>query len=186
MSAEDFIASNGLRIVADEDLDVKIFTPAGVNTLGASPWLDEKDQAALEEYFQHRRDSRFGRWRSASHTSWTAVLDPDTNLVCFHHEDGLHEFTVDFTSRNLSAWNEGLQAIAREYFEAHPAPRPWHGAQPGEVWLLTISNPHAGRDIAWQVTDKSEFSRLGLLIHKRDPRITDGRRLWPEEAKRGR
>lgn len=182
MSAHEFTASNGLKIVADRDGDVKIFTQQGNNTIAAYPWLDSDDLIALSEYSQKQRDERFDRWRSTADSSWTAVLDRDSNGVHFRHDDGIHQFSVDFTSRDITPWMEELQAIAREYFEAYPAPRPWHSARPGEVWLLTISNPHAGRDIAWQLNDNSEFSRLGLLIHKRDPRITDARRIWPEPA----
>lgn len=86
-----------------------------------------------EEYFQAKHDEELGRWR------WP--LDPD--YVAYLRDDEprrvrvIRESTGDFTDTVEGSTLDGpFKDAARAYFEAHPAPKPWHDAKAGEFWSV--------------------------------------------------
>jgi len=172
-----FTASNGLMVERHEDDRIVVFEGSAIpvmRTYKASVHVD-----ALREFFQHEKDEHLGRWRSSADPRWTAVRRD--KFAYFQCEDGIRSFNIHLDREaTLNAWNDDLRAIAREYIAAHPEPKPWHDAKPGEVWLLNIDHKNAANEVAWQVATSTEFSRLGLAINKRDERITAARRIWPE------
>lgn len=77
----------------------------------------------------------------------------------------------------LGHLSHGRQRALREFFAAHPEPKPWHEAKPGEVWELT----HDGNLGAWHVNGGGkEFFAPGALLDIDNEDITAGRRIWPE------
>lgn len=88
----------------------------------------------------------------------------------------------------VESWLDPRQwAAAREYFAAHPEPKPWRDAQPGEVWLLnftgfeTVASPWTVRP-GQMSADTAEFvyPQNGNTIELDDPEIVEARRIWPE------
>lgn len=138
---------------------------------------------ALREFFAHERDVELGRWRSKKHPAWTAVLAAHVDMVNFRHDNGVQAFEVDNRERRYSQWSIELQDVAAEYFAAHPEPKPWHDAKPGEVWVVSAYE----EPIAMTVFE-SDFG--GLLFRQNDregttwaidtPVITSARRIFPE------
>lgn len=128
----EYTASNGVKVSIDDDhvhfKGTRITSPV---------WFRDGELQALREFFRDERDEELGRWRSDADPNWTAVLVEDVKVVEFRHDDGVHTFNVHAESKDMSSWTPALQAIGREYFAAHPAPKPWQDAKPGEVWSIT-------------------------------------------------
>lgn len=173
-----FVASNGVGVRVDSAGGLE-FGAIGYATLAAT--------AALREFFQHERDEELGRWRSKIDPNWTAVLD--AGYVKFRHDNGTHSFSLLTHEPRFFAWDETLQGIGKEYFAAHPEPKPWHDAKPGEVWELTTRkvddrwNPavfrvseEPGYLAFCPVEPEYSVSHLGAKATA----ITAGRRIWPE------
>lgn len=179
-----FTASNGVAIDVADDLE---------NALG----YDSGQIQALREFFQHERDEELGRWRWPENPDY--VVYPD---LTHDHEvafgDGL-TYTVlresdgvmkgyaraedDHRGSVHRPHDNPFALAARAYFAAHPEPKPWHDAQPGEVWVLTTEN--VGDEIAARVADLNEMIVFEYIkgltrIAVTDTRIVTGRRIWPE------
>lgn len=136
---------------------------------------------ALREFFQHERDQELGRWRSAIDPGWTAV--ENGRYVQFRHDDGKRAFSLERNAPDFSGWSPALREIGHEWFAAHPEPKPWHDAKPGEVWVLTTDTE--GEDHAWMVDPDyggGRFVFIGGLsnVPLDHPDISAGRRIWPE------
>jgi hypothetical protein len=68
---------------------------------------------------------------------------------------------------------------ARAYFDAHPEPKPWHHAKPGDVWIITFT------DRSFDPVAASWNGRGFVHIDIRPTEISLGeiaeaRRIWPE------
>ena len=144
--------------------------------------LTTADFEALREYFQAERDEQLGRWR-----------DPESpNLVCYPVAGDLDTVWVLNEVDGLAYMRERNQAfyagnrfseVARRYFAAHPEPKPWEDAQPGEFWILTVdekTDPYKIWTDTQRVRRFERVERPYTTICLNDPRITDGRRVWPE------
>lgn len=88
----------------------------------------------------------------------------------------------------LTALSEYFLAVRDGTVEAHPEPKPWHLAKPGEIWRLTITDrwiTSAGL-IFHVIGDKhGRFARPQISGKQMEydltaPQITAGRRIWPE------
>ncbi len=180
----DFTSSDGhIRIAYEKDLSerIDIFDArGGANMLDGAPWLSSREVSALREFFQHERDTDRGVWRSPTDPTWTAVRR--NTSVYFQNED--HERSFHFIPKleaTIKAWAIDLQSLAYEYIEAHPDLKPWKAAKPGEVWVLTVD----GREDAY-VDRVGQFHpirpSLVVSIAHDYSRITEGRRIWPEDA----
>lgn len=179
-----FTASNGIRIEVDPKPNAQ--HPLCVVGLGLLP----SSVDALREFFQHERDTELGRWR------WPE--NPDMHVHMYSRDDGvvLHERTVETYTFDRQSIDKlrGVEPVsdfaraARAYFDAHPEPKPWHGAKNGEVWLLTFSGFETSGPSPWTAcpgrlsTDPPEFvyPQNGGTLALTDPEIVDGRRIWPE------
>lgn len=187
---EKFVASNGIEIRIGVDGDVERMNPTGTGVWGkitsVSPAAHHVYKA-LSEFFLHERDQELGRWRfNAYLTVYEAenhqphnraravnVLDERTGRLHMRHE-------------GQAAWRETnptLSEASAAYFAAHPEPKPWHDAKPGEVWAVTWD----GKETACHVI-KNAGSNSGLVFDDTSretpgtlaPIITSGRRIWPE------
>lgn len=88
-------------------------------------------------------------------------------------------------SREQVAWMTPGEAVAlREFFAAHPEPKPWHDAKPGELWMLTvygaeheffIRSDGGSKIFAHRLDTSAEYPITGDAGV-----ITAGRRIWPE------
>ena len=128
---------------------------------------------ALREMFRAEDDKQLGRWRSLQNPSWTAVVQEDSGMILFRHEAGQRQFDV-LSRRDLNRWTPELQAIAREYFDAHPEPKPWQSAKRGDVWALKAGlgpNPAVFDGLAWAWVTTGAPVPLHL--------VTEAERIWP-------
>ena len=168
-----FVASNGFHVHLPDGDDA-----FGVNGM----FMNEKERQALREFFQHERDIELGRWRSKEHPSYVVYPQDEENygVLVVDEISGVG----DYVSVNMAAGSGEARMhvkVAREFFAAHPEPKPWHNAQPGEVWALTVS----GKESAWAFADdvsvwaEASTGRT-LAAAPKSPAITAGRRIWPE------
>ena len=174
---EKFTASNGWAVV-EELRCLKIAHPNHYLRV-----IDLDVTAALREYFQHERDQELGRWRDPENPNMVVyqVLD-NTNLARVTDEITgiadiwMREALTAPLSEKASRWQE----TARRYFEAHPEPKPWENAEPGEVWLLTINGRPEEPTLRVGGRDFDFATKYGG-IHGGSESITAGRRIWPEQ-----
>ena len=131
----------------------------------------------LREYFQAERDEALGRWRDPENPNmvcYPVACDLDAVLVMYEGD-----MTRYYATR--STWKDVtphyVSETAGRYFAAHPEPKPWEEAKPGEVWVLT----RWGTAETFLVTD-GEFitADLAVIVDLDDDSITAGRRIWPE------
>lgn len=184
---DTFTASNGIQITMDTDRDGKVYLVGRRARGDEGQYLDTHATAgpggivALREFFQHERDEERGLWRSPTDPSWTAVRRNTT--IYFQNED--HERNFWFIVGNdatLKPWSGDLQAVAREYLEAHPERKPWEDAKPGEAWEITYTTL-VGPDVTKVAirTDRNMWA-TDVLEMELNHAITSARRIWPEDA----
>ena len=139
--------------------------------------LATADLETLREYFQAERDEALGRWRDPENPNmvcYPVACDLDAVLVMYEGD-----MTRYYATR--STWKDVtphyVSETAGRYFAAHPEPKPWEEAKPGEVWVLT----RWGTAEPFLVTG-GEFitADLAVIVDLDDDSITAGRRIWPE------
>ena len=146
------------------------------------------DPDKVRAFFQAERDEELGRWRDPDIPDWiTYQADNEDAVYVFdEREGGPSQY---WTRRNVESRDlvyTGYPAsyyAARRYFQAHPEPKPWEGAQPGEFWILTVgekTNPYKIWTDTQRVRWFERVERPYTAISLNDPRITAGRRVWPE------
>lgn len=171
-----FTASNGYRVYADAGvLVVEDAAATYIRSLGSYA------VAALREYFQHERDEELGRWRWPENPDYVVYPRDDDGFRVMDEAVG-YAWTNFWSAIKDDPRSDGPWAAARAYFEAHPEPKPWHGAKEGELWCLTyedcqsnalaVANDHG--DIEFVI---SASRRVGAEYEH----ITAGRRIWPED-----
>lgn len=171
-----FVASNTTTISKDNE-SLEAVLGNGVCLL--QPWTVK----ALREFFQHERDEELGRWRWPDTPVYVVYRDSDNSVLVFDETNG--------RSEQYARWEAELleDGAAFDYFAAHPEPKPWERAKPGEIWELTAEGVErqyaaiASRDFTGDAVylfpvDDAYAPKLGL----RAPVITDGRRIWPEPS----
>ena len=183
---ETFIAENGgtVRVIqtATDGERTVVSVPRAYNLEeggSSTAHLIDDQVGALREFFLAERDQELGRWRSNIH--------PD--VVAYPLSEDLVRVFTEVTGNALGvsrgerdSWSEPgeqvemLNSVGDEYFAAHPAPKPWHDAKPGEVWVLEMD----GEERAFMLDSVDHFDHYGSYYEKDDPRITEGRRIWPE------
>lgn len=184
-----FVASNGITV------EIYQATPDGTPVLqvanadGQYPVLLAAGGHidAIREFFVDALDKQLGRWRWPENQSfvvypeepgseWVRVIcEPQALMVRMDRKEACH----DYVDRTV------YQNAARAYFEAHAEPKPWHSAEVGEAWLLTIDGDEhtavarakrgaSDTDVVFETT-RGGFGTTGTAI-------TAGRRIWPEDA----
>ena len=176
----EFVASNGYHIERTKSGDLLFF--AHGDELGH---LSHGKQSALREFFLAERDAELGRWRSKEQPSVVAWPEPeDADRVFLLDEDRPEWGLVSRPRPGRYADAVGIWAVAREFFAAHPEPKPWGSASNGDIWALT----HKDGTTAQYLSDGGRFFKLPLL-EPREPcwapagfasDFTAGRRVHPE------
>ncbi len=188
----DFTASNGVRFKElNERLKWSTDLYPSWHDIGEDPGGDGAGYGvgsllddALVEYYRSREDERLGRWR------WPG--NPD--YVVYPPEPGFDfdAFVVDEVAGASSEFrrggefrrSSGMRDAADAYFAAHPAPKPWHSAEEGDVWVLTIDHAGVTGEFGNQVActvDRGDFVAVkGLMrIDIRDAQIIAAVQIWP-------
>jgi len=181
--AEAFIASNGLAIIPNKD---------------GSVWWEAghaftRVTQALREFFLHERDQELGRWRWPEDRNYVVYPNPvadhelafgdDLSLIILRESDGVMKgYAQDEDHhRNPERGSEFARA-ARAYFAAHPEPKPWHEAKPGEVWEVTIEGePYTLEMTCIDHDGDVLFFTKDQVILTHYSGIMAAERLWPEE-----
>lgn len=155
----EFTASNGVTLHPhDSRMDVNCSGSAHPD----GHKLSVKETEALREFFQHELDEERDMWRSSKDRTWTAMRRNNT----IYFQNGDHERSFWFIVGNdatLKPWSGDLQAIAREYLEAHPErkPRAWADADVitwrDGAYLPQIAQKDRGRsNLGWRYSDETD------------------------------
>ena len=169
----EFVASNGNKIRHNE---TGLFVEG--SSINDGDRLFPSQVAALREFFQAERDTQLGRWRSKEHPNWVGY-GGSHGVTLIDERDGYCEYTT-----KPSDHGETSDLVATEFFAAHPEPKPWHEAKPGDIWALTDKDGATAQYLA----DQGRFFKFPLL-EPREPcwqpagfasDFTAGRRIWPE------
>lgn len=153
----------------------------------ANGYLSPESAMDAEEFFQAQKDLECRRWRCPVEPDHV-VYEQDGQLRVMRESDG-HSNVM--SRRWFEEHREGI--FAREektfyrvlalYVEAHPEPKPWHDAQPGEVWAVTETNGEA----LYRATRSHRFEQVSgaegmLSMPTTHWSITAARKIWPEDA----
>ena len=137
----------------------------------------------LREYFQAERDEQLGRWRDPENPDMVCYpVECDPNAVWVVYEGDGRRYHATRTGWELTRPHYASEAAGR-YFQAHPDPNPWRAAQPDEIWVLTVgekTGPYKICTDTQRVWGFELIERPYTAIRRNDPRITAGRRIWPE------
>ena len=145
------------------------------------------DPDKVRAFFQAERDETLGRWRDPENPDTVCYLAKEDSVYVFNERTGNKAFYWLRDSLPARLWLKGAERdsyeTARRYFETHPEPKPWEGAEPGEFWILTVdekTNPYKIWTDTQRVRRFERVERPYTAISLNDPRITAGRRVWPE------
>lgn len=181
---EKFTASNGVEIVRKGDEDTyQAWNIGNANRVLFAPHEFE----ALREFFLHERDQELGRWRWPEDQNVVVVPDRSNFYgdgkrwasVYDERRMGRNSWYCADTSSKGVRGDQPMHDAAHDYFAAHPVSKPWHAAEPGEVWLLTFLS---GEQMIGLVDHDGEcFIGAGQeLTVIKSTAFTAGRRIWPE------
>ena len=181
MSDTRFTASNGLYVENGQ-----VYLPDGTK---ANADLSSVRAVLLIEYGAHQaqaqRDAELGRWRSVEHPDYFAVGEGDDSVrVCDESVLRVWGFSRKSAAEDPNAYwainSEVACSVAREYFAAHPEPKPWHDAGPGELWSLMTADGDAVYLAILADDFGMEFVGLKDRFSVGYTGITAGRRIWPD------
>lgn len=173
-----FEASNGVEVL-------EITPDAGLYLDGTPFYIRPDQKVALEEYFQAKRDKELGRWRWPENPDYFVV--PRDKKVrgrrvvrVFQESRGrVNDF---FEDDSRIEETHATARAARDYFSAHPEPKPWLGARPGEVWVFTWAlgskQPALILNNGKFVLRDNDSSEKEYSLD--EPAIEAGHRIWPE------
>ena len=175
----DYVADNGVVLTGTDDGSIR-WHP-GISQRRASE--------ALREYFQAERDEELGRWRDPENPDWIIYqADKEDAVWVFNEREGGGS---QYWTRGIAGFYDpaytGYSAshyAADRYFQAHPEPKPWEAAKPGEVWLVTLS--HCEPQIC-QVLKTHKFLPTQTdtggqppALPLDHPTIITAHKIWPE------
>lgn len=174
IGAPEFRARNGLIVKPCDNGGVEVGKP------GYRDYTPPEASFALEEFFQAKRDAELGRWRWPENPQFV-VYDLIENVVAVIDETNGTNATF---SRGQYGGPSEYGDAARAYFEAHPDRKPWHDAEPGELWAINIGDDADASN--WQgvvVSNEGRFLyRDGGSVALDQDFIIDGRRIWVKDA----
>lgn len=167
-----FTASNGLPIKTGTNGALVAEEAQAIHGFASAPL----GRHALAEYFEQERDQELERWRSTNHPTYVVYqAHHDQAIRVLNETDGTHRiyhYRVDNPNQV-----DTFAKVAYEYYAAHPEPDPWYDAEPGEVWLLDITEE--GDSVPALVHRSNAFETVRTIYPFTHPAITDGRRIWP-------
>lgn len=206
---DKYTASNGV-IIHEQDGHVSLWSrERGVLVVGSGNF-----GTALKEYVNHvreeavyqradevqaKRDFELGRWRWPENPEYVVYPKPKSNTEPLPGVRVVHEVSgrakdvervvIGACEATVSVFGEA----ARAYFDAHPEPKPWHDAKPGETWRLTVNDRQPeDLDLTFNVigvegTIQARFARPQVSGEQMEyridsPAIVAGRRIWPADA----
>ncbi|MBL0245574.1 MAG: hypothetical protein IPQ22_16875 [Rhodoferax sp.] len=182
---EKFVASNGVIVdqvptTIGNRFVVQDVNPAqreGSRILSRSNWLDPRDADALREFFQQERDLELGRWRWPENPDYVVYHgNSGSDAVWVHNER--EAGAIQSSARNSGdAGETDYFAAARAYFAAHPEPKQWHDAKPGEVWAIVTEN--VAEEVAVQRTPNGLWQFCDGVVRGDELPIVSARRVWP-------
>jgi hypothetical protein len=175
----EFVASNGNKIRHSE---TGLFVEG--SSINDGDRLFPSQVVALREFFQHERDIELGRWRSKERPTYVAYRTENGVTVVDEFDGDAAWVSHEGTGQSL------FDEVAREFFAAHPEPKPWESAKPGEVWWLRVEGtdreyatimgrakfPHPVDHLYFMPTNDANAPKLGVKATV----ISGGRRIWPE------
>lgn len=191
----EFVASNGV-VVETKDGMLRVAIDGNV----PATWASARATVALREFFLAERDDQLGRWRWSENPDYVVYDDPvdihrglfgsDIDIVIVCESDGVAKgyCRADDAGGEPAYWRVEFILAARAYFDAHPAPKPWHDAKPGEFWLINLHGQERVVRVDKPMYDDRPavfmpVDRMGQTWVVIDgPHVTAGRRLWPPEA----
>lgn len=180
MSSEEteFVTANGRHVWLDAD-----------GVVCVKPGYDDFAYTqALREFFQHERDEELGRWRWLENPDYVVYPLPSPDgrvhiVEVFSERFGQSvQYPRDYFRSTICSRNSSPEALAAsDYFAAHPEPKPWHDAKPGESWVLRFES---GEELSQTVNFEGDFYPwvLPVTSDAAYPQgiIVDGWRVWPE------
>lgn len=194
-----FTASNEIVVKSYEDNRIEI----KCSGFAASTHdLSVSEAEALREFFRAEEDERLGRWRWPENPDYVVYAPrpgfrpvnstEPCDLFIINEEWGAGLAYLDAEYSSYDEEDRPFAAAGRAYFDAHPEPKPWHDAKPGEVWLLRIptgptfdhapavvSSSANGNAIFTAATyDAAGTEELALTASQ----ITYATRIYPEEV----
>lgn len=180
----EFTASNGIYIRWSDRNELEFKHP-----MVSDRWREVSQFArtsnlasAIREFFQQEEDERLGRWRWPESPSYIVYPGRAGWLHVLREQFGTSEvFRIEDVC--ASVWKP--MSAAKAYLDAHPEPKPWHDAKPGEVWELTFSEDGGGGTDAWTVSRAGLFEHPNFVsrVSPKDRTIMSGTCVWqPGEA----
>lgn len=173
IGAPEWRASSGRIVRAHEDGSVSF----GLRRGYIAP--DEVMDAA--EFFRAQQDIELGRWRYPADPEWLVrEIGPDG--FGRRRVQVLNERTFEMTvfNPNVTTGESAKHRAAREFFAEHPERKPWEKAEVDHIWALTFeaggTSPWVRTEVGWHLPGNRDAILHGSFT------ITDGRRIWPEDA----
>jgi hypothetical protein len=184
----EYTASNGVRVQMHKD--------ASMYFVGPNDALGSDSVEAAREFFRFEEDERLGRWRwpeNQNYVVYPAAHDPNGDLpggvnVVVDGSGDMDFYSLSGDFQIPEKPNVTTGKAARAYFDAHPEPKPWHNAKPGDIWLLSFHGFEDTEETPWGVrtgmsVNDAEFvyPPNGNTQPLTSPRIVAARRIFPEE-----
>ncbi|WP_053386003.1 hypothetical protein [Leucobacter japonicus] len=172
--SDKFVASNGIRVKR---------TIHGSVEFGMGGNVQAKSAMALREFFQHERDQELGRWRWPENPDYV-VYPTGEDSACAVDERSRDSSvqTRDLVRlrEQLEGMSGGVHGALVAFFAAHPEPKPWHDAKPGEVWEFTYVQMGGG-DITrvFTVDSLKQFRNTNGVRVDVAYQVLSARRIWP-------
>jgi len=189
----EYIASNEIRIESvAPDWGLRILDPASQPLVPFMTWssISPRGRVALREFFQKERDDELGRWRWPENPDYVVYIAPecadyDVRITCETSGDSMvYTRSEDYGQNRDHPWESLWARAARAYFDAHPEPKPWHDAEVGEVWLLTVDGDEMPAVVCADTVGTFGGVKFATSLRGwfgRDASaITAGSRVWPE------
>lgn len=189
---DEFTASNGGTVKTLTNGRMKVANHTRERLTENAAWfestayLDAEMVPTLREFFQAERDEELGRWRWPENRDYV-VYDFDEGIVRVVAESTGTQYVFERADATMHIGTFPESGAACDYFDAHPEPKPWEDAKPGEIWELTAESKTrqyaaiASRDISGDATylipvDNPNAPTLGVRARV----ITAGHRVYPE------
>lgn len=192
MTNKIFTASNGVSVMIPiedphEAVVRVVFEDEGGRSLRR---FNADELSALREFSLHERDMELGRWRWPENPDYVVYPQelegvPGKKIVRAVNESTGRSVWYSVADFNLYGDDDESALATAAYLAAHPEPRPWHDAKPGEVWSAYLGS---GRTAALSVMHYQEEGIVFMdhfeeePFELTDPSITTAHRVYQEVA----